>query len=44
LAPGTVGLYQVNIEITPELPRGDAVPVEISVGGQRSNTVTMAIR
>jgi uncharacterized protein (TIGR03437 family) len=44
LAPGSVGLYQVNIDITAQMPRGNAVPVEISIGGQKSNPVTMAIQ
>ena len=44
LAPGFVGLYQVNVEIPPGLAIGDAVPLILSQGGVPSNTVTLAIR
>jgi uncharacterized protein (TIGR03437 family) len=32
LAPGTVGLYQVNV-VVPDVPASDAVPLSFSVGG-----------
>lgn len=43
LAPGFVGLYQVDIEIPQGAPAGNAVPLVLSIGGARSNTVTIAI-
>jgi uncharacterized protein (TIGR03437 family) len=44
LAPGFVGLYQVNIKIPDNAPSGDAVPVSLSIGGVNSNTVTIAVQ
>jgi uncharacterized protein (TIGR03437 family) len=44
LAPGYVGLYQVNIEIPDTVPTGDAVPVTLSIGGAPANTVTIAVQ
>jgi len=43
LAPGFVGLYQVNAQIPDGAPTGDAVSVVLSSGGATSNTVTIAI-
>jgi uncharacterized protein (TIGR03437 family) len=43
LAPDNVGLYRVDA-VVPQVPAGDAVPVEIEVAGQISPSVTMAIR
>jgi uncharacterized protein (TIGR03437 family) len=43
LAPGEVGLYQVNAFIPMNALTGDSVPVSISIGGATSNTVTLAI-
>jgi uncharacterized protein (TIGR03437 family) len=43
LTPGFADLYQLNIEIPPDAPSGDAVPVVINIGGVNSNTVTIAI-
>ncbi|MGA2588656.1 MAG: hypothetical protein ABSH32_01960 [Bryobacteraceae bacterium] len=42
LAPGYVGLYQVNALVPAGTPAGDA-PVAISIGGASSNTVTIAV-
>ncbi len=44
LAPGGVGLYQINVQTPPTAPAGDAVPVVISMGAAISNTVTIAVR
>jgi uncharacterized protein (TIGR03437 family) len=44
LAPGFVGLYQVNAQVPPGLPANDATPVTISIAGASSNTVTMAVQ
>lgn len=44
LAPGYVGLYQVNTQVPAGLAPNSAVPVIISIGGVTSNTVTMAVQ
>ena len=44
LAPGFVGLYQVNVQVPAEVSPGSAVPVAISMGGAVSNTVMIAVR
>jgi uncharacterized protein (TIGR03437 family) len=43
LAPGAVGLYQVNVLVPAGVPAGAAVPVQISMEGTLSNTVTVAV-
>lgn len=43
LAPGWVGLYQVNVLVPASAPAGDAVPVALSIGGKTANPVTVAI-
>jgi uncharacterized protein (TIGR03437 family) len=44
LAPGTTGLYQVQVVVPEGVPAGDDVPVVVSVAGQVSNTVAMAVQ
>jgi uncharacterized protein (TIGR03437 family) len=44
LVPGSTDLYQVNLTLPADVPTGDAVPVTITVAGQTSQIVTMAIR
>ena len=44
LAPGFVGLYQVNAVVPLNAPVGDAVAVTVSVSGAVSNSATIAIR
>lgn len=44
LAPGYVGLYQVNALVPAASSNGNAVPVTISIGGATSNTVTIAVQ
>ena len=45
LAPGFVGLNQVNVQVPPNAPTGDAVPLSMSDGlGSNSNVVTIAIQ
>jgi minor extracellular serine protease Vpr len=44
LASGFVGLYQVNVQVPPGAPVGDAIPVQLAIGGVTSNTVTIAVR
>jgi len=43
LAPGYVGLYQVNAVVPPDAPAGANIPVTISIGGATSNTATIAV-
>jgi uncharacterized protein (TIGR03437 family) len=43
VAPGFVGLYQVNAQV-PSGETGGAVPLQISAGGVASNTVTIAVQ
>jgi len=44
MAPGYVGLYQVNIQVPSNAPSGSAIPVVLTIGGVTSNTVTIAIQ
>lgn len=44
LAPGYVGLYQVNAQVPTGAPAGSAVPVVISIGGVTSNAVTITVQ
>jgi uncharacterized protein (TIGR03437 family) len=44
LAPGYVGLYQVNVQVPAGLAATNAAPVAISGAGAASNTVTMALQ
>jgi uncharacterized protein (TIGR03437 family) len=44
LAPGQVGLYEVRAIAPADAAAGDAVPVTLTVAGQTSPPVTMAIR
>ncbi len=41
---GYAGLYQVNAVLPADTPAGDDVPLTISVAGQTSRTVTVAVR
>jgi uncharacterized protein (TIGR03437 family) len=43
-APGFVGLFQVNATIPAGTPAGSSIPVQLSVTGVQSNTVTMCVR
>jgi uncharacterized protein (TIGR03437 family) len=43
LAPGLVGLYQVNVQVPNDAPTGNAVNLAITVGSLTSNAVTVAI-
>ena len=38
LAPGFVGLYQINIRVPGDRVQGDNLPVAVSVGGASSPT------
>jgi len=44
LAPGFVGLYQVNALVPGGVAAGSAVPVTISIGGVTSNTATIVVQ
>ena len=45
LAPEFVGLYQINVRISPDAPTGNAVPIRIVVDESTSRSdVTVAIR
>jgi uncharacterized protein (TIGR03437 family) len=44
LAPGFVGLGQVNVIIPTEAPKGDAVPLVLEINGQKSKPAPVAIR
>ncbi|MGA2115138.1 MAG: hypothetical protein ABSH56_10370 [Bryobacteraceae bacterium] len=44
LAPGTVGEYQVNVQVPAGLSPGLAIPVAIAIGGAASNIVTIAVK
>jgi uncharacterized protein (TIGR03437 family) len=43
LAPGFLGLYQVNVQVPPNAPTGSAVPLTISIGGKTSNQANIAV-
>ncbi|MBI3934462.1 MAG: hypothetical protein HY316_07190 [Acidobacteria bacterium] len=43
LAPGFVGLYQVNAVVPNDVVPGSAVTLQIVTGGQTSSTVTIAV-
>ncbi len=45
LTPGSVGLYQINVLVPGNSPKGDAIPVYFDMGGGvLSNRVTIAIQ
>ncbi len=44
LAPGFVGLWQINAEVPQDVAPGPAVPLSIIAGGVASNTVTIAVQ
>ena len=44
LAPGYVGLYQVNAQVPAGSATGHEVPVVVSIGGVDSNAVTIAVQ
>lgn len=43
LAPGFFGLYQVNVQVPSNVSTSDAMPLFLTIGGQQSNTVTIAV-
>jgi uncharacterized protein (TIGR03437 family) len=44
MAPGFVGLWQINAEIPQDVTPGMALPLVITAGGAQSNTVTIAVQ
>ncbi len=44
LAPGYIGLYQVNVQVPQGVAAGDTVPVVLSFGATVSNSVTISVR
>ncbi len=44
LAPGFVGLYQVNVRVPENAATGSAVPVVLTIGGATSNPVSIAVQ
>ena len=44
LAPGFIGLYQVNVTIPAGTPPGLSIPLMLKVGGQQSNPVLVALQ
>ncbi len=44
LSPGYAGLYQLNVVVPPGVTPGSQVPVAISVAGQTSPPVMMAVK
>jgi uncharacterized protein (TIGR03437 family) len=44
LAPGFIGLYQVNATVPMAAPVGDAVPLTLTVGSATSNPATIAVQ
>jgi uncharacterized protein (TIGR03437 family) len=44
LAPGFIGLYQLNLQVPANAPLGDAVALRMSSDVQLSNSATLAIR
>ena len=44
LAPGFIGLWQINVRIPQAVTPGNAVPVRVVINGAPSNTVTVAIQ
>lgn len=43
LAPGYVGLYQINVQVPAGAPTGPSVPLALTIGGVSSNTATIAV-
>jgi uncharacterized protein (TIGR03437 family) len=43
LAPGFVGLYQINVQVPAGAPTGPDIPIVVTIGGVPSNTATIAV-
>jgi uncharacterized protein (TIGR03437 family) len=44
LAPGFIGLYQVNVTIPAATPPGLGIPLALKAGGQTGNSVLVALQ
>jgi uncharacterized protein (TIGR03437 family) len=44
LAPGFVGLWQINVKIPEEVVPGAAIPLRVVINGAPTNIVTAAIQ
>ena len=44
LAPGLVGVYQVNVEVPADAATGDSVSVVVGIGGRGTNMATLPVR
>jgi len=44
MAPGLVGVWQINAEVPMDVGPGSAVPLQITAAGVQSNTVTIAVQ
>ena len=44
LTPGSAGVYQISVVVPASAPTGNSVPVTVTVAGQTSNVVTMAVQ
>jgi minor extracellular serine protease Vpr len=44
MAPGYVGLWQINADVPASVAPSSAVPLSVSIGGTSSNTVTIAVQ
>jgi uncharacterized protein (TIGR03437 family) len=44
VAPGFVGLYQVNVQVAPGTPSGSEQPLQIRMNGVPGNAVTVAVQ
>lgn len=44
LAPGFIGLWQINVTIPQDVPPGNTVPVRVLINGSPSNVITVAVR
>jgi uncharacterized protein (TIGR03437 family) len=43
LAPGFVGLYQINAQVPAATLTGPWIPIGLTIGGVTSNTATIAV-
>lgn len=44
LATGEVGVYEVQVTVPSDSPKGNNVPVEVAIGGIRSNLAMISVR
>ena len=44
LAPGLIGVYQVNVEVPADAPTGDSISIVVGIGGRGTNYAKISIR